>query len=110
VPKALLIARLGGGLLRRLRRSGIRHNHGFTGVYDLSGREPFGPLMERFLEGTRRGGLVMCHPGFPDAALAAADPVTAPRQAEYDYLAGDAFRDLLVARGLRVARLADCGA
>lgn len=105
VPKALLIARLGGGLARLARRAGIPHNRGFSGVYDLSGKEPFAPLMERFVTGIRPGALVMCHPGFPDAELAAVDPVTAPRRAEHDYLAGDAFPAMLEARGLRVARL-----
>lgn len=105
VPKALLIARLGGGLARLARRAGIPHNRGFSGVYDLSGKEPFAPLMERFVTGIRPGALVMCHPGFPDAELAAVDPVTTPRRAEHDYLAGDAFPAMLEARGLRLARL-----
>ncbi len=108
ISKALLISRLGWGLRRRALRGGLPHNHGFSGIYDLSGREPFGPLMERFVTALPRGGLVMCHPGFPDAELAEVDPVTTPRRAEYDYLAGDGFAELLARHRLRPARLADC--
>jgi hypothetical protein len=93
---------------RRARLRGIPHNRGFNGVYDLSGRQPYGPLMERFVTGIRKGGLVMCHPGFPDAELAAVAPATAPRLAEHAYLAGPDFAGLLARRRLAVARLRDC--
>jgi predicted glycoside hydrolase/deacetylase ChbG (UPF0249 family) len=48
----------------------------------------------------------MCHPGFADAELAAADPVTAEREGEHGYFASDRFLDDLAAGGCRLARFA----
>jgi predicted glycoside hydrolase/deacetylase ChbG (UPF0249 family) len=39
----------------------------------------------------------MCHPGFVDEILLALDPLTDQREREYEFLAGDSFRDMLVA-------------
>ncbi len=105
IPKALLIAALGRGLARRARLQNQPANTGFSGVYDLSVRVPYGRLFERFLLGLRAGGLIMCHPGVPDEALRALDPMTEARQAEYDWLRGPAFPDLLERRGMRLVRL-----
>ncbi|MCW2243500.1 ChbG/HpnK family deacetylase [Azospirillum canadense] len=107
VPKTLLIGGLGGGLARIARARGIPANDSFRGVYDFSGRIPFGALMERFLDRPGRRTLVMVHPGIPDAALRRADPLVDQRKVEYDYLKGPEFAALLNDHRIRLARFAE---
>ena len=107
VAKTLLIAELGRGLAAQVRAAGIPANNSFRGVYDFSGKVPFGDLMARFLDTPTGRTLVMVHPGIPDAALRAADPLVDQRAVEYDYLKGDAFADLLAAKRLRLGRFAE---
>ncbi|HYD66235.1 ChbG/HpnK family deacetylase [Azospirillum sp.] len=109
VPKTLLISELGGGLAALARASGIPGNTSFRGVYDFSGKVPFGDLMARFLDEPGGRTLVMVHPGIPDEELRRADPLVDQRAVEYDYLKGPAFADLLAARGLRLGRFAEAG-
>ncbi|PWC52303.1 ChbG/HpnK family deacetylase [Azospirillum sp. TSO22-1] len=107
VAKTLLIAELGGPLAARARAAGIPVNSSFRGVYDFSGRVPFGDLMARFLEPPAERALVMVHPGIPDEALRAADPLVDQRAVEYEHLKGDAFAALLADKGVRLGRFAD---
>ncbi|AWK85473.1 ChbG/HpnK family deacetylase [Azospirillum thermophilum] len=107
VPKTLLIGGLGGGLARMVRRRSIPANDRFAGVYDFSGRIPFGALMARFLDEPRGRTLVMVHPGIPDEALRQADSLVEQRRVEYDYLRGPEFAALLAERGLRLGRFRD---
>ncbi|MFP5516266.1 MAG: ChbG/HpnK family deacetylase [Alphaproteobacteria bacterium] len=106
VPKTLLIGGLGGGLARMLRARGIPANDRFAGVYDFAGSRPFAELMPRFLEGTDGRALVMVHPGLPDGELRRVDSLVEPRRAEYDYLRGPDFADLLERRNIRLTRFA----
>ena len=107
VPKTLLIDALGIGLAPLAARHSVPVNDRFRGVYDLSGRVPFGTLMERFLDRPEGRTLVMVHPGIPDEALRHADPLVEQRAVEHAYLMSDAFTDLLAAKGLRLARFRD---
>jgi predicted glycoside hydrolase/deacetylase ChbG (UPF0249 family) len=104
VPRAAAIALLGRGLRRLADAAGIASNRRFAGVRDFTENRPYRALFRRFIRGSPRGLAVMCHPGHPDAALAALDPVTGARQGEYDYLAGDEFPKDLAAEGLRLGR------
>ena len=55
----------------------------------------FATIFPRFLNGLPDGGLIMCHPGFVDAALKSLDPLTDLREREFAYFDSDAFpRDL----------------
>jgi len=103
--RALVISELGRRLRRRMEAAGIRHNRSFRGVYDLSDREPYGDLFRAFTDAPGPATLVMCHPGLVDAALCAADRVTARREAEYRFLASDDCARSLGERGIRLARL-----
>ncbi len=108
--KALFIGWLGTGLGQAIDFGRLPANGGFRGVYDFSGRVPFGDLMARFLtppssHDLARPPLVMVHPGFPDDALRAVDPITDQRQVEYDFLSSDRFAGLLAEHGLVVTRL-----
>jgi len=105
--RALVIDRLGRGLRRLARDAGVPANDGFAGVRDFSAGEDYPAMMRRWLIRPGPLPLAMCHPGRVDAELAAADPVTAPREAELAHLASDAFAADLAAAGLRLGRFAE---
>ena len=105
--RALVISALGRGLRRRAGAAGVPANRRFAGVRDFTEAASYRDLFRRFIAGSPRGLAVMCHPGHPDAALAALDRVTDPRQGEYDYLAGEEFPQDLAAAGLRLGRFRD---
>lgn len=107
VAKTLLIGGLGTGLARLARQRGILANDRFAGVYDFSGRIPFGTLLDRFLDEPQGRTLVMVHPGIPDDQLRRVDGLVDQRRVEYDYLRGPEFAELLARRNLRPARFAD---
>jgi predicted glycoside hydrolase/deacetylase ChbG (UPF0249 family) len=95
-PKVLLLDILSAGFRHRAARVGMRFNPAFAGAYDFA-QSDFAALMQGFLNGSPDGGLIMCHPGFVDDILLALDPLTDQREREYAFLAGDSFRDMLVA-------------
>lgn len=88
VSKAATLAALSSGFAGAVRRAGFPKNDSFAGVSDFSpattGRE-----FTRGLLAPGRLHLMMCHPGFPDAELAAIDPVTSRRRVEFDVLMRD---------------------
>lgn len=106
IASTLATARMAAPLARRARRMGIAINDSFRGMNDFSRARPFGDLFRRFAAGPGAWPLVMCHPGFPDAELAALDTLVERRQDEYDYLAGPEFPRDLAAAGRRLARFA----
>jgi predicted glycoside hydrolase/deacetylase ChbG (UPF0249 family) len=63
----------------------------------------FANLFPMFLDHLPPQGVVMCHPGFVDAELQRLDPLTALREREYAYFAGDGFPDVLRAQGVTLA-------
>ncbi|MCB1515616.1 MAG: ChbG/HpnK family deacetylase [Hyphomicrobiaceae bacterium] len=89
--KAMLLTLLSGGFARALAAAGLPANASFAGVtaFGDSEEEVRHDLEVAALEA--RGGLhlVMCHPGVPDAELAAHDPVTTRRGAELAVLSRD---------------------
>jgi chitin disaccharide deacetylase len=86
-------------------RSGITTNPAFAGAYDFAAadRPDFAKLFPKFLEALPPQSVVMCHPGFVDAELERLDPLTAQREREYAYLAGDDFPATLRAHGVALA-------
>jgi chitin disaccharide deacetylase len=96
-PKALFLDHLSTQFRRRALRAGIAINPAFSGAYDYSRNGDYGALMREFLDGLPEGGVVMCHPGFVDEILVSLDPLTATRETEYAYLAGEDFPRLLAA-------------
>ena len=103
-PKALLLDTLSATFRRRATRAGVTFNRGFAGAYDFTRQTDFGALMAGFLNGLPDGGLVMCHPGHVDDILIDLDPFTDQREREYQYLASDAFAQLLAANNVTLAR------
>ncbi|MFY8095636.1 MAG: ChbG/HpnK family deacetylase [Niveispirillum sp.] len=95
--KALFIGQLSSGLARQAAARSIPTNRGFSGVYGFSGDYP--RLMERFLDGSPAGGVIMVHPARPDLDLATLDPVVDARMAEMAYLSGPDWPAALSRKG-----------
>jgi len=105
--KAMVIALQGQALARRLKATGVPSNDSFRGVYDFSGRVPYGQLLPRFLQGRGDRPLVMCHPGHADVDLVDVDSVTDQREVEWRYFSGDAYPTALARAGCRLARFGE---
>lgn len=109
VGRAAAIALLSLPLRRQARARAVPVNDSFRGVADFARSEDYPRHFPRFLRGPGERPIIMCHPGFADAELAAADPVTAEREGEHAYFASDRFLDDLAAGGCRLARFAAVG-
>jgi predicted glycoside hydrolase/deacetylase ChbG (UPF0249 family) len=106
VAKAVIISALGPAVARRAEKAHVPVNRGFSGVYDFATeRRPTAELFLRFVRGLPPNGLVMCHPGFSDAMLAARDVMTDAREAELRYLMSDAWPALLLEQRLEIGPL-----
>ena len=71
---------------RKAARLGIATNPAFAGAYDFDAKADFAAIFPRFLAGLPDGGLIMCHPGFVDAALEDLDTLTNLREREFAFL------------------------
>ncbi|MFN3744361.1 MAG: ChbG/HpnK family deacetylase [Hyphomicrobiaceae bacterium] len=102
--KALVISALGTGFQHAAAAQGFETNDGFSGVYDLgAGGHHLGSLFARFIRQLGPRPLAMCHPGYSDTTLAALDPMTAQRDAELAFLAGEQWVRTLAAAHVTVA-------
>jgi predicted glycoside hydrolase/deacetylase ChbG (UPF0249 family) len=97
-PKSFTLDMLSAGLRERATKRGVAFNPAFAGAYDFTKEPDFAALFATFLEGLPEGGLVMCHPGFVDEVLVGLDRLTHQREREHEFLASDAFPELLTAR------------
>ncbi|MCW5773294.1 MAG: ChbG/HpnK family deacetylase [Rhodospirillaceae bacterium] len=104
VGSSLATAAMAAPLAKAARAAGIALNDSFRGANDFARTRPFRDLCRRFAAGPGERPLVMCHPGFPDAELAAIDSLVERRQDEFDYLAGPDLPADLDAAGRRIAR------
>jgi predicted glycoside hydrolase/deacetylase ChbG (UPF0249 family) len=102
--KALAVAALALGFGAGARRRGIPTNRGFSGFSRFDASVPFAEELAGALRAPGPRHIVMCHPGHPDAALAAVDPVVDRRGMEYEALMRDAS---LVERLWRPSRAPD---
>ncbi len=102
--KSWVVGHLGMSHLAKLAgKQGLRHNHGFFGVYDFTGaHRPFMQMMQGWLDAAQPGALVMTHPA---TGVLVNDPIGQSRVREYEVLASPAFGQLLDAQGVRLARL-----
>ena len=103
--KGLLLDMLSRTFRRKAQVLGIAINPAFAGTYHFAARTApdFATLFPTFLERMPDGGLIMCHPGFVDAELERLDLLTAQREREYAYFAGDAFPAVLRAHGVKLS-------
>jgi len=102
-PKSLVLDALSGALRRRATALGVPTNPAFAGTYTFRPGTDYAALFPGFLAGLPDGAVVMCHPGRVDAELVRLDPLTGLREAEYAYLAGDAFPAALTQAGMVLA-------
>lgn len=105
IGRGLAIGWFGAAMRKRAAQKGLLTNNGFSGIYDFSGRRPYGELFDRFISGIRPGGLIMCHPGHVDDTLRSLDGLTDQRERELDYFRSDRFLTALRIRNLRLGRL-----
>jgi predicted glycoside hydrolase/deacetylase ChbG (UPF0249 family) len=84
VAKALVISTVAAGFGAMIRKAGYRTNLGFAGVSSFDERTPYAAELAAFFRAPGSRHLVMCHPGHPDDALAALDPVVRRRRQELD--------------------------
>jgi len=97
--KALIVHGLATGFRRAARSAGFETNDGFSGFSPLDETPP-GRVFRGAFKDLGPRPIVMCHPGYADAALRRLDPAVESRPAEMDYLASDAFAALLAERGI----------
>jgi len=101
--KGAMLDRLSVKFCRLAEHMGVRTNTAFAGTYDFHAGLDFAKLFPAFIDGMPEFGLVMCHPGYPDAELAGLDTLTFQRQREYDFFASDGFPRMLESYGLTLA-------
>jgi len=102
--KALVLDILSMAFRRRAERQGLATNPAFAGSYAFTPKAKFAQIFPRFLTGLPDGGLVMCHPGFVDAALESLDSLTTLREHEFAYFNSDAFPQALAKHGVALAQ------
>jgi len=102
-PKGILLDWLSRGFRRRAGAAGVPTNSAFAGTYTYGADADFAALFPQFLVAMPDAGLIMCHPGRVDAELERLEPLTALREREYDYLAGEAFPRVLAEHGVALA-------
>jgi len=102
--KALLLDTLSLRFRAKAARLNLATNPAFAGTYDFANAD-YATIFPRFLTGLPEGGLIMCHPGFVDAALNSLDPLTVQREREFAFFDSDAFPRLLHQHGIALAAL-----
>lgn len=107
VIKALGIAWLGRGFAAEASARGYLINEGFSGFSAFDPGHDYAASFARYLCAPGRRHLIMCHPGYCDGELVAADPVTLSRERELSFLLSPVFKEMLDRKGARLARLSD---
>lgn len=103
--KAAILDALSGTFRALAAARGVRTNPAFAGTYEFNAKPPpdFAKLFPGFLTSLPPQSVVMCHPGLVDAELERLDPLTAQRERELAYFAGDAFPAALQAQNIALA-------
>lgn len=93
--KACIISIISSGLLRKAKQRGIPVNDGFAGVYDLQPGSNFEAVCRRAFSVLSPQMVFMCHPGYPDEALALKDSVTTQREIERRFMESPGFTAII---------------
>ena len=101
--KATGIAWLGRHFARQARAAGFAVNDGFAGYSAFDPRGNYAQDFARYLIAPGKSHLIMCHPGYIDAELRAADPVTETRALELRFLLSKEFLEVLQRAGAMLA-------
>lgn len=107
LPKALGISWLARGFAREASARGCITNEGFSGFSAFDPGHDFAADFARYLLAPGSRHLIMCHPGYCDEELVAADPVTLSRARELSFLLSPAFTAMLDRKRARLARISD---
>jgi predicted glycoside hydrolase/deacetylase ChbG (UPF0249 family) len=102
--KSLVLDVLSLGFKSQAARHGLSTNPAFSGAYGFTAKAQFSKLFPRFLNGLPDGGLIMCHPGFVDAALESLDSLTTLREHEFAFFNSDAYPAMLAKHGVELAQ------
>jgi predicted glycoside hydrolase/deacetylase ChbG (UPF0249 family) len=102
--KSLVLDVLSLGFKSQAARHGLATNPAFAGAYAFTPEARFARIFPRFLKGLPEGGLIMCHPGFVDAALESLDSLTTLREHEFAFFSSDAFPRVLAEHGASLAQ------
>ncbi len=98
--KALVLDALSRNFRRRAADYGLATNPAFAGTYTFRADAAYARLFAAFLDNLPDGGVIMCHPGKVDAALARLDTLTDLREREYAFFLGETFPRLLEERAV----------
>ncbi len=107
LTKALGIAWLGQGFAAEAAARGFLTNDGFAGFSSFGSGRDYAADFARYLRAPGKRHLIMCHPGYCDEELAAADPVTLEREQELRFLLSPGFTAVLRRSGATLARLSN---
>jgi len=105
VGKALAVAWLARGFEAEAAARGFPANEGFAGFSAFDARRNYAADFGRYLRAPGQRHLIMCHPGYCDDELVAADPVTLSRERELEFLLSPAFKDMLGQSGAELVPL-----
>jgi chitin disaccharide deacetylase len=84
--KALSVNVLALGFAKLARMAGFATNDGFSGFSEFNTAGSYAAELSSHMKEIGRCHIIMCHPGYPDAELAALDPVVARRGQEFETL------------------------
>jgi predicted glycoside hydrolase/deacetylase ChbG (UPF0249 family) len=106
--KALIIAALGSGALKRLARNAALPISGdFAGVYDFAADSDLPELWCAWFESLKvdtAPGIIMCHPSYARKPNDPIDSIADARAREADWLKSAAFAELCKASGIQPVR------
>jgi predicted glycoside hydrolase/deacetylase ChbG (UPF0249 family) len=105
--KALAVAALTAGFASQAAASGFALNEGFAGFSDFDASRDYAAIFAASLRSPGPKHLIMCHPGYSDAALARLDPATSSRDAELAFLLSPRLPDVLATHSAGLMRLSE---
>lgn len=103
LAKATVVRALACGYDSFLAKRGMTRAGPLAGFYQWDDPNGFAAMLSASLASLPDNALIMCHPGHPDAILAARDRLTAPRAVEHAYLMSDTFAAALKAANVELA-------
>jgi chitin disaccharide deacetylase len=105
--KALAVAWLANGFGQEADARGFAINDGFAGFSEFRPERNYSVHFARYLRAPGRCHLIMCHPGYCDEELTAADQATLSREQELNFLLSPSFTEILGRSGAQLVRLSD---
>lgn len=98
--KALLVSALTTPFAAGMRARGFTLNDSFSGYSAFDAKRDYAGDFARYLIAPGKKPLIMCHPGFADAELAALDPATMSREVEFAFFRSPQFTEICAEAGM----------